>query len=161
MSAPALCHPRRDNKVIEIVFFVAIVSTALALGGGLAHLFELPAKMALPGEQYFIVQGLYRGWWQLVYPLALQLFSLVALVVAYRHEPRVFFACGLSLMSLLAAQVVFWVFTAPANSATSSWTAQPENWETLRRQWEYSHAAGAVLQLLAMASLAVAALSRK
>jgi len=35
---------------------------------------------------------------------------------------------------------------------------QPDNWEALRLQWEYSHAGGAVLQLVAMASLIVGAL---
>lgn len=161
MPAPAICHARRNSKVIGFVCFVAIISTALALGGALAHLFELPAKMALPGDQYLIVQGICGGWWQIVYPLVVQLLALVILAVVYRREPRVFFACCLSLFSLLAAQVVFWVFTEPANAQTSSWTTQPENWETLRRQWEYSHAIGAVLQLFAMASLAVAALARK
>ncbi len=37
---------------------------------------------------------------------------------------------------------------------------QPNQWERLRRQWEYSHLAGADLQLLAMASLIVAVVSR-
>jgi hypothetical protein len=37
---------------------------------------------------------------------------------------------------------------------------QPNEWERLRRQWEYSHLAGADLQLLAMASLIVAVVSR-
>lgn len=48
--------------MIDIVFFVALLSTALALGGALAHLFELPTKMSLPREHYFIVQTIYRGW---------------------------------------------------------------------------------------------------
>ena len=49
-------------SMIDIVFFVALLSTALALGGALAHLFELPTKMSLPREHYFIVQTIYRGW---------------------------------------------------------------------------------------------------
>lgn len=45
------------------------------------------------------------------------------------------------------------------NAATNQWTAMPDNLSALRAQWEYSHAAGAVLQLIAMASLALAAVS--
>jgi hypothetical protein len=37
---------------------------------------------------------------------------------------------------------------------------QTENWEKLRRQWEYSHLAGAGLQLLAVVSLVIAVLAR-
>jgi hypothetical protein len=37
---------------------------------------------------------------------------------------------------------------------TSNWTMLPETWETLRMQWEYSHAASAVLNLIAFIALA-------
>ena len=36
--------------------------TALALVPAGAHLFELPNKIGLDQEPYFIVQGIYRGW---------------------------------------------------------------------------------------------------
>jgi hypothetical protein len=58
----------------------------------------------------------------------------------------------------VAAQLVFWTYTYPANAATDNWTVVAADWETLRRQWEYSHAVGAVLQLLAMSALIIAAL---
>jgi hypothetical protein len=37
----------------------------------------------------------------------------------------------------------------------------PDNWRVLRRNWEYSHLAGALFQCFAMAALIVAALSRR
>jgi hypothetical protein len=49
---------------------------------------------------------------------------------------------------------VFWTFTFPANQQTDNWTVLPENWTTLRMHWEYSHAAGAVLNLIAFIALA-------
>ena len=61
---------------------------------------------------------------------------------------------------LVLAQIVFWIYTYPANVATENWTVIPENWEALRGRWEYSHATGALLQLLAMRSLFVAALTQ-
>ena len=52
-----------------------------------------------------------------------------------------------------------WVF--PANQATSNWTVKPDNWEGLRRQWEYGHAAVALLVGLALASVTLASVRRK
>jgi hypothetical protein len=72
----------------------------------------------------------------------------------------VFWPSVAALTSLVAAQAVFWIWTFPANQATSNWTTQPVNWETLRRNWEYSHLAGAVFQALAMAALIIAVLRR-
>jgi energy-coupling factor transporter transmembrane protein EcfT len=48
---------------------------------------------------------------------------------------------------------LFWTFTFPANQQTSNWTVLPENWMALRTQWEYSHAASAVLNLIALIAL--------
>ncbi len=64
----------------------------------------------------------------------------------------------LAVACLAAAQAIFWTYTYPANAATENWTTIPPNWEALRRQWEFSHAAGAGLQLLAMSFLIIAAL---
>jgi hypothetical protein len=99
----------------EIVFFVALLATALALGGALAHALELPNKIRPSRDEYFIVQKAYRGWDQLAYLSAVQLMSIVAVAVMSRQEPR-----------------VLW----PTIFAALFWTAIAENWETLRRQWE-------------------------
>lgn len=145
------------NTSADVVVFAALMSTALALGGALAHLLELPNKIDMPRDQYFVVQSIYRGWNQLAYLLAIELVSMIALLVISRHEPKVILPAAIALVCLIASQAVFWIYTYPANVATSSWTSIPENWEALRLQWEYSHAAGAAFQILAMAGLIVAA----
>jgi hypothetical protein len=38
------------------------------------------------------------------------------------------------------------------------WTTLPANWETLRRQWEYSHAVGASLYFVALSALTLSLL---
>jgi len=73
-----------------------------------------------------------------------------------RRQPRVFGPALLAVLCLTAAQIIFWTYTFSANVATENWTKVPENWEALRWQWEYSHAAGAVCQILAMCGLIVA-----
>src|SRR3546814_18463162 len=47
---------------LRVMQFLAIVFTALALVPAGAHLFELPAKISLTREDYFIVQEIYSGW---------------------------------------------------------------------------------------------------
>lgn len=151
---------QRGSRLHDAALFVALLSTAIALGGALAHAFALPNKIALPRDDYFITQAIYRGWWQFAYVLAVQLAAILAVILLSRRRPGAFWPAVTALACLVAAQVAFWTYTWPANVATGDWTSVPENWETLRRQWEYSHAAGAAFQLLAMASLIVAALAR-
>jgi hypothetical protein len=150
----------RQGITYDIVFFIAMLATALALGGALAHAFELANKINLPADEYFIVQKAYQGWNRLAYPILVEFLSLALLVVLARRQRVVQIPAALALVSLVAAQVVFWVYTSPANVATEGWTTIPDNWAALRRQWEYSHAAGALFQLLAMSSLAVASINR-
>jgi hypothetical protein len=38
----------------DVAFFVALLATALALGGALAHALELPNKIEMVREHYFI-----------------------------------------------------------------------------------------------------------
>ena len=58
----------------------------------------------------------------------------------------------------MAAQALFWIYTYPANQATGNWTQLPTEWMTLRAEWEYSHAAGAVLTLTAFVFLVLSVL---
>jgi hypothetical protein len=148
------------SRGLTLALFVALLATAMALGPALAHLLELPNKIALPREDYFTVQQIYRGWSLLGWLLLIELVSIVAVIVLARGERPLRIAGIVALFGLLAAQVLFWTFTWPANQATANWTQQPENWELLRRQWEYSHAGGALLQLTALTALVIGALTR-
>jgi hypothetical protein len=142
----------------NIALFVALLATALALGGALAHALELPNKIQLSREDYFTVQRIYAGWNQLAYLLLVQFTGIVATMIVFRRDAPVFRAALAALAFLVLAQAVFWAFTFPTNVATENWTAQPQNWQDLRARWEYSHLAGAALQVLAMGALIVAAL---
>jgi hypothetical protein len=144
----------------SFVFFIALMATILALGGALAHAYELPRKIGLSRGDYFTVQSIYAGWDRLAFVLLVQLVSLLMLVWVVRGEAAVLWPVIVALLGLIAGQTIFWIWTFPANQATQNWTTIPENWETLRRNWEYSHLAGAIFQLISAAALIVAALSR-
>lgn len=150
----------RHSIGYDVIFFIALLATALALGAALAHALELPNKIQLPKDDYFIVQQAYRGWSQLAYLLAIELIAMLAIAGLSWQEPRVLWPTLIAILCLLSAQAVFRTYTYPANVATDNWTAIPANWESLRTRWEYSHALGAALQVLAMSALIIAALAR-
>jgi hypothetical protein len=118
-----------------------VVITGLALIAPGAHVFELFRKMALSEQQYYVMQDIYRGWWVVGLLLPAALIANVALAVAVR--------------------VVFAIWTRPVNFITDDWTVHLADWEALRRQWEYSHAANAGITLTAFCASTLAALHRR
>ena len=59
-----------------VAFFVAFLTSAILLGPALAHAFELPNKIDLPRDQYFVVQQVYRGWSLFGFVLPVQVVAL-------------------------------------------------------------------------------------
>ena len=144
----------------KILYFLSLFTAALALGPAMAHLLELPNKIGLPREEYLTVQQIYRGWALLGFVVGPALFSALALTIALRHRRRAFGFSLLALLCIIGTQVIFWTFTYPTNQATDNWTLLPENWLALRRQWEYSHASSAVLNVTAVGALILSLLAR-
>lgn len=140
--------------------FLSLLFVALALGPSLAHLLELLNKIGLPREEYFVVQQIYRGWALLGLVVAGELLSLSTLAILVRRHARELAPALLALLCVVGAQVLFWAVTFPANQATENWTVAPQNWIVLRERWEYSHAAAAVLNLVAFAALVVGVLRK-
>ena len=139
--------------LLVCVRVLAIVSVALYLVPTGAHLFELAGKMALSPADYMLVQGLYRDEGAV---RRRDIRRIAADPAARDPAPRERIVLILSLAAfvcLVATQVIFWVFTYPMNVASGNWTVTPEHFETARRQWEYSHAASAVLTFLALIAI--------
>lgn len=144
---------------MKILQFAAVMLTAFVLGPTLAHLLELPAKLRLDRPDYLVAQQLYRGWAFIGIPLYLAMILIGVLAFRLWRAGRNWGWALAALGFLIAAQVVFWVWTFPANAATAQWTMLPDNWEALRRQWEFSHAAGAACTFLALACLVISLLA--
>ena len=145
--------------VLKTIQFLALILTALALVPGGAHLFELPNKIALPEEQYFIVQNIYRGWALFGLVLFPALTANLVLAILLRRQRAAFCFALAGFFGIAATLVIFFVWTYPANVATSNWTVVPAAWETLRRQWEYAHAVNAVITFAAFCAVVVATLA--
>ncbi|MCW5773928.1 MAG: hypothetical protein KIT16_19960 [Rhodospirillaceae bacterium] len=142
----------RWNRVLDAVHVASAGFVAVSLGPALAHLLELPNKMGLPRADYLTVQQIYRGWALLGIVVVGALLATLLLVVLLRREGPAFAWSLATLLCIVGAQVVFWLFTYPANVATANWTVLPNDWQPLRARWEYSHAGGAAFMLAAMAS---------
>jgi hypothetical protein len=137
----------------NIMRFFSLFFTSLALAPAMAHLLELPNKIGLSQQDYLTVQQIYRGWALLGFVVAGALLSNLMLTIKVRKKPKAFVLTLIAFLCIVGTQVVFWTFTYPANQATHNWTLLPANWRQLRAQWEYSHAASAVLNLSALITL--------
>ena len=144
--------------LLATVRFLAVILTGLALIAPGAHLFELSNKIGLPKEQYFVVQGIYNGWWMVGLLLPIAWLANLALAYVARSD-RMALMLALAAATLIVIELaILAIWTQPANAATSNWTVQPDNWADLRQQWEWSHAANAGVMLLAFCSATAAAL---
>ncbi len=59
-----------------------------------------------------------------------------------------------------AGLAVWFAFVSPANTEVAGWTAVPlpPDWTCVRRQWEFGHAASAVLDLIGFGAIVVSVL---
>jgi hypothetical protein len=146
---------------LKVLRFLSLLFVALSLAPAMAHLLELPHKISLPAAEYLTVQQLYAGWALLGIVILGALLSTLGLLLVERMHGERISPTFLAFLCIVGAQIVFWVYTYPANVATHNWTMLPDNWMSLRSQWEYSHAVGAVLNLLALVALLIQVNLRK
>jgi hypothetical protein len=143
---------------LKTVGFLALTLTALVLVPAGAHLFELPNKIALAEDPYFVVQNIYRGWALFGIVLFAALAADLMLAVMLRRQRLPFALALAAFLGIAATLVILFLWVYPANAATDNWTTIPPDWETLRRQWEYGHAVNAVITFAAFCALVLATL---
>ncbi len=97
-----------DRSILrDTAFFVALVATAMALGGALAHAYALPNKIDMARDAYFTAQAIYLGWNRLAIVLAVQLVGILWVLFLHRRQPGVAWPALVALAGLIAAQAVF------------------------------------------------------
>jgi hypothetical protein len=144
---------------LRAVQFLALILTALALVPAGAHLFALPNKIGLAAEQYIIVQGIYRGWNLFGFVLVPAILIDLLLAVMQRRRAVAFRLALVAFVCMAATLAIFFIWTYPANVGTDFWTTIPPDLATLRDQWEYSHAANAVITFVALCAVALSILA--
>lgn len=139
--------------------FLAIVLTALALVPGGAHLFSLPNKIGMDQDNYFVAQAIYRGWALFGAVIFAAIGANLILAVVLRAQRMAAALALVAAVCIVLTLVVFFAWTYPANVATDNWTTMPDNWEDLRRTWEYSHAVNAALTFAALCATTLSVLA--
>lgn len=130
---------------------LTLALNALILVPSGAHLFELPPKIALEQADYFTVQAIYAGWALSAVPI----FAAIAAngFLSWSLRRRNLTASRWALASALLiglTLVIFFIWIFPTNQATANWTEAGADWELLRRNWEYGHAANAMITFVAL-----------
>lgn len=144
---------------LRVLYFLALLLAILAFGPSFGHALAALNKLALDRDAYVTAQRLYDGWTLLGIVVYASIGFTAALVLALRRRGLSLAGALTALILQIWAQVVFWLFTWPANQATDQWTTMPPDWMELRAQWEYAHMTGSVLNLGAVIALILSLLA--
>jgi hypothetical protein len=133
---------------------ITIMFTALSMGMAFCHLLEMSAKMTYDGALWLtLLQTLYRAFGTVGAFIEVgAVLTAVVLAFLVRQRRPAFGWTLLGALCLVAAHVAWWVWVAPVNATMAPLTPEtlPADWTRLREQWEYTHAARAVLQIFAL-----------
>ena len=135
-----------------------LVLAILALLPPMAHVLELPNKLALDGGLWLAVQQhLYRGWGPyLGGPAEIGALTTAAvLLFVRRSNSRTRRLTAIAAAAYGAMIAAFFVFNAPVNQALTGWTSAtlPSDWPAYRLQWETGHALAALLAVVGLVAM--------
>ena len=148
---------------LKTVRFVSLLLTALVAGLLFCHALELPNKMKLGAATWLTVQHtLYNAFGPvagLIEPVAIV--STLALLAMVRGRRMVFALTLLASLCLVAHLAEWFAVVNPVNLEVNGWTeaSMPADWARAHDRWEYGHAAGAGLTIVARSALILAALA--
>src|SRR5262249_7609690 len=125
------------------------------------HFFELANKMSLSTAEYMTTQKIYAGWSFFGVAIIAAIAFTLTHTVMVGADRTAFLLSLTALLCLVATQAIFWTFTYPMNVATNDWTITPQDFEAVRRQWEYSHAVNAVLTFVALVTITLSAFTHR
>lgn len=159
----------------RLLQILSIGLVAVTMGLALAHALEFPGKRRLDEEGYRRTQAIYYPGFTLGGAFG-EFGGMVAVLVLFAATPAGprWWPIALALLLLIVAHLVYWLITHPVNkewlhgqklgrAGTSFFSvggarrAPEAPWTALRDRWEYSHAARAVLAMVALLLLVLAA----
>lgn len=144
--------------LVKLWRLVTVMLIGLSMGPALCHLLEMPAKMTYDGSLWLTLL-------HTLYPPAFgtvgaffevgAVVTAVALAFLVRQRRPAFGWTLLGALCLVTAHATFWIWIAPVNATMAPLTPEtlPADWMRLRDHWEYTHAARAVLQTIALGAL--------
>lgn len=143
--------------------FAALLLAALSLGFSWSHLMELGARLKWSPDlwiQSTVFGGLYAEYGRL--GAVVELLAIIALLVHWLVDRNgAGSILALTAFGLFAIGLCVWLIgVLPMNGILATWLDSaaggqiPDEFETVSRQWEYSHAAIAALKLAGFMALA-------
>jgi hypothetical protein len=149
---------RRINLAVTCLRWVNLAFAIVAALPPLAHVLELPNKLALSDTIWLAVQQqLYRGWGPFIGgPAEIgALATSLALLVLRRVDARTRWLTLIAAIAYVAMIASFFIFNAPVNEAVRTWTpaSLPSDWPAYRVRWEMGHAIAALLSVIGLAAL--------
>jgi hypothetical protein len=148
---------------LRLVRFLSMMSTSITMGAAVAHLLEMPSKMQYEPDLYVrLHRTLYPNFGRFA-GLAEAVSLITTGGLAWWLQKRRASAFPLTVAAagcLAAAHAAFWTLVQPANTTMARWRLEeiPSGWSHWRDQWEYTHAARAVLATGALGASALAVL---
>jgi hypothetical protein len=138
--------------------WVNLIFAIVAALPPLAHVLELPNKLALDGALWLAVQQqLYRGWGPFVGgPAEIgALATTLLLLLMRRGNARTRWLTLIAAVSYAGMLAAFFVLNAPVNEAVRGWTPASlrDDWPTYRLSWEVGHVIAAVLSIVGLTVL--------
>lgn len=136
-----------------------LILACLAALAPLAHVIELPNKLALGGPLWLAVQQhLYRGWGPFLgAPAEIGALTVTLILLFVRRKEgktaRLMFLAAAAYAAMIAT---FFLFNNPVNESLNGWTPAtlPPNWTNYRLRWETGHALAALLAVVALVAVA-------
>jgi hypothetical protein len=137
---------------------VTILLVALSMATAFCHLLEMPAKLKVDGALWLkLLQTLYPPAFGTVGAAAEvgALVMVVCLVFLVRNRRSAFGWTLLAAICMVVTHAAFWVLVSPVNATMVPLTPDtlPPDWMRLRNQWEYTHAARAILQVVSLGAV--------
>jgi hypothetical protein len=148
--------------MLTLARIVSLLLGALNLGLVWAHLIEMGPKRAMSGSQWLMTQQIYRDFGKVsrvTFPGAL-LSELLTLALT-RGSQTVARLTAAGVACTVATVAIWARGNEPVNREIVTWRADalPANWRDRRDQWEFAHAASALLHAVSLMALLIAALS--
>ena len=139
--------------------FITLMLASFSLSLSMTHLLELPQRIQFDQQLWIrvtVIENIYRLFSTVgaVFEIAAILTAII-LTFLVRKYGSTFYWTLIGAIILAIAFVSWIIFIAPMNAEFAKWLTNPipSNWMQYRDQWEYAHAANAIIKIMGLGFL--------
>ena len=144
--------------------FITLMLASFSLSLSMTHLLELPQRMKFDQQLWVkvtVFENVYRlfGSVGAFFEITAILTAVVLIFLVHRRGSAFYWTLGGTILLVLA--FVSWItFVAPMNAEFARWLTNPVplDWTRYRNQWEYAHAANALIKIIGLSLLVISVL---